>query len=84
LGVGPGTRALRIPPGRDIGREKDLLRDSTGFPQDEAVPAGDRPVAPTGDGRRVPPGGVTPRVIGQSSKMRKAIRGGRKKKKGLG
>ena len=50
LGLGPGARATRIPPGRDIGRERDLLRDSTGFPQDEAVPAGDGPVAPTGDG----------------------------------
>lgn len=47
LGLGSGTRALRT---ESIGREKDLLGDSTGFPQDEAVPAGDRPVAPTGDG----------------------------------
>ncbi len=47
LGLGPGARALRT---ESIGRERDLLRDSTGFPQDEAVPAGDQPVVPTGDG----------------------------------
>ena len=60
LGLGPGARALRT---ESSGREKDLSRDCAGFPQDEAGPAGDRPVPPTRDGSKVLPGGVTARSM---------------------
>ena len=60
MGLDPGPRALRK---ESIGREKDLLRDATGFPQDEEVPADDRPVAPTGNRSQVPLGRVTARSM---------------------